>query len=124
MPEANRILDIYVHLEDSGIEVYLPGQHIGEVKTNYVVLKDEGTQQFREYTSTQSFVDLICYVPQNKYSELITFMDEVKEIMKDMYPMVKPTYNETPTFFDDVVKGWSISIEYMYFRKIERRRRA
>ena len=115
---ADRILDIYNLLKTEKVEVYLPGQHQGEVKTKYVVVTDQGANRFDNFSSTQCFVELLLYVPKEKYSELITFANTIKGYMKGLEPMIKPTYNESASFYDDIVKGHMISIEYQYYRKI------
>ena len=118
MPAANRILDVYNKLKIKGIEVYLPAIKTGEAKTKYVVVKDQGSEQFEDYSSTRNVLDVMCYVPQNKYSELFTYVDEVKEIMKELKPMIKPTYSDTPAFYDDTIKGWMVSVEYVFYKKL------
>lgn len=115
---STRIEDIYNHLKRNNIEVYFPEQHIGEVKSKYVVVRQQGENQFENYSSTVSTVDLYLYVPRNDYSQVQRFIDEVKEVMKGMRPMIKSTYYVSPTYYDDLIKGHTITMTYEYYRKM------
>lgn len=112
---------VYNHLKSKGIDVYSPGQHQGECITPYTVVKDGGSSQLLSYSSTQPLYDILCYVPKDNYSQLEPYLHKVREAMKELYPMVVPTYFETPSFLDDSVKGHMVSMEYRAANKITRR---
>lgn len=114
----SRIQDIYLYLKGEGLDVYFPAQKVGECLSPYVVVKDATTSQFLDYSSTITYYDIMCYVPKEHFSELDPFVERVKEIMKGMVPMIKPTYSQTQSFYDDSVKAHMISVQYKNYRKI------
>lgn len=114
----SRIQDIYLCLKGEGLDVYFPAQKVGECLSPYVVVKDATTSQFLNYSSTITYYDIMCYVPKEHFSELAPFVERVKEVMKGMVPMIKPTYSQTQSFYDDSVKAHMISIQYKNYRKI------
>lgn len=116
--EQDRIQDIYMHLKQKGFDVYFPAQHQGECIAPYVVVKGNVQTQFRQYSSTTQYYDLLCYVPKEKFSTLYPFVDSIKAAMKELVPMIKPAYYDTSAFYDDEVKGHMVSIQYLNYRKI------
>lgn len=118
MAEKTRYMDIYKHLSTNGVDVYTPGQKTGECTSPYTVVKDEGTTQVNSFSSTQTLYDIMCYVPKNKFTYLGQYVEQVKEIMKGLQPMIMPMYFETAPYYDDTVKGHMISVQYRNFRKI------
>ena len=114
---STRIEDIFKCLKENNIEVYFPEQHFGEVKTNYVVVRQQGEDQFGDYSSIVASVDLYLYVPRNDYSQLQPFIDEVKRVMKLLWPMIKFTDYVSPSYYDDQIKGHTVTMTYEYYRK-------
>lgn len=112
---------IYKHLQTEGLDVYSPGQHKGECISPYVVLKDAGASRLESFSSTQVLYDVMCYVPQNAFSTLESYVDRVKAAMEGLYPEIVPMYFETASFLDDTVKGHMISVQYRSNHKIVRR---
>ena len=115
---ASRIQDIYLHLKEQGFEVYFPAQKVGECLSPYVVVKDATTSKYLEYSSTVTYYDLMCYIPKDHFSELEPFVESVKVAMKGLVPMIKPTYSQTQSYYDDSVKAHMISVQYKNYRKI------
>lgn len=113
-----RIQDVYKCLEGNGIEVYFPEQHIGEVKTNYVVVRQDGENQFENYSSLICSIDLYLYIPRNDYSKMQLFIDQVKEVMKKLEPMIKSNHYVSPSYYDDLLKGHTVTMTYEYYRKL------
>ena len=116
--EADRIQDIFVHLQQKGFSVYFPGQHQGECTEPYVVVKGATNTQFRQYSSTVQYYDLLCYVPKEHFSTLYPYVDSIKAAMKELVPMIKPAYYDTAPFYDDGIKGHMVSIQYINYRKM------
>ena len=114
----SRAQDIFQYLKARDIEVYFPAQHKGECLSNYVVVRTSTSTQFADYSSTITYYDLMCYVPKARYGDLDTFTEAVKDAMKGLVPMIKPTYTETPGFYDESVKGYMRSIQYRNYRQI------
>lgn len=118
MTQKTRYMDIYKHLNDNGVETYSPTQKKGECTSSYVVVKDSGTNQYNNLSSTRTLYDIMCYVPKNKFTELEQFVAQVKAIMKGLEPMIMPLHTETASYYDDSVKAHMISIQYRNMRKI------
>lgn len=116
--EKTRVQDIYMHLKKAGFDVYFPTQHQGECIKPYVVIKDVTTTKYLNYSSTVTYYDIMCYVPSNQYSIIEEYVDSIKESMKQMIPMIKPTYSETESYYDDSIKGYMKSIQYKNYKQI------
>lgn len=115
--EKTRLMDIYAHLRDNEIDVYTPAQHTGECTAPYVVVKDSGTDQYNNFSSTRTLYDIMCYIPKNQFTYLEQYVDKVKTIMEGLKPMIMPMHYETPSFYDDTVKAHMISIQYRNYKK-------
>ena len=110
---------IYDTLKEAGFNVYAPGQHKGECISEYVVVQDAGnvnTTNMRVKTKT---FNILCYVPSSKYFELERLKERIIETLRELYPMIIETGNETSSYFDESVKGWTQSIEYENYRQIK-----
>lgn len=108
---------IYTHLKSDGFDVYSPGQHQGECLNPYIVVKDAGLNPLYSFSSSQVLYDVMCYVPQDKFSTLEPYVEKVKESMKKLYPAIIPVNFQTASFLDDTVKGHMISVQYKNNRK-------
>lgn len=101
-------------LIDAEIDAYPPGKHKGDCKEPYVVVKDAGSAQLPGYSTENHLYNILCYVPLSDFLELSEFKERVKAVMAapPIYPMLIPTGIETPSFLDDTVNGYMISIQY------------
>jgi hypothetical protein len=115
---TTRWQDIYSHLEDNNIEVYEPNQHDGDCETPYVVVKGAGASPVAGVSTQNVLYDLMCYVPSTYYSQLDTYVDSIKSLMKKLEPMVRATAIETTPFYDDTVKAWMVSVQYQNYKKL------
>lgn len=101
---------IILVLKENQIEAYPPETKKGECKKEYVVVKNSGASQIGNYSSQVFYTDIMCYVPQNKYTELEKFKNQVKEIIhNNLYPRLMETGGETTDYYDDDVKGFMVS---------------
>lgn len=101
---------IILILKDNGIDAYPPVTKKGECTKEYVVIKNSGASQIGNYSSQVFYTDIMCYVPQNKYTYLVNFKNRVRQIIHDnLYPRVMETGSETTDFYDDDVKGFMVS---------------
>ena len=116
--EKTRLQDIYLHLKENAIDVYFPGQAVGDVLSPRTVVKFNGGVKVGDVSTTQDLYDVMCYVPQGQYSTIETYKAEVKRIMGLMKPTIMPTFTETESFYDDTVKGHMVSIMYRNYKKI------
>lgn len=113
--------DIHLKLQEKGIEVYSPGTKTGECASPYVVVKVAGRVKSTEISSSQDLYDLMCYVPKDQYSTLEAFVDTVEGAMDELFPMIRPLYFRTASYYDDQVKAHMISTQYMNWKKNNRR---
>lgn len=114
----SRIQDIFLHLQDKGFDVYFPAHKVGQCTEPYVVVRDATTSLVAGTTSTVTYYDILCYVPGLQFERLEPFVDSVKVAMCDLNPIVRPTYNQTQSFYDNTVDAHMISVQYKNYRKI------
>jgi hypothetical protein len=117
MSNASRWQDIYMHLKNNGIAVYSPATKTGDCTAPYVVAMDDGTSQYMSFSSTITYYSLMCYVPASAYSTLSPYVEKVRGIMDGLRPMIMPTGQETPAFYDDTFKAHMISIQYRNYKR-------
>ena len=110
---------IYDLLKQNNFDVYFPSQHKGECISKYVVIKHDGAYQPLTVSSERPIYTIMCYVPEQSYPGLESFVLEIKRIMKSVFPLVMYAGNETPSYYDDSVKGHMISFQYYGTRKIK-----
>lgn len=115
---GSRWQDIYAHLAKDGFDVYSPGIKVGECASEYVVVKNDGSQRVLGYSTDDDMYSVMCYVPRLQYSKLEPFVMRVKESMKKLQPMVVPTGAQTPSYYDDTYKAHMVSIEYKNHKKV------
>lgn len=113
----NRWADIYKLLKSNKVNVYSPGTKNGECTSRYVVVKYDGSAQHGSLSTDDDFYSVMCFVPKEEYSTLLDFVNEIERYMKKLEPMIKPTHQKTPSFYDDSVKAHMISITYKNYRK-------
>nr|DAE53214.1 MAG TPA: tail completion protein [Caudoviricetes sp.] len=103
--------DIYKHLRDHGHDVYSLGQHQGDCKDPYLVLRDNG-RAGPSYSLEAHEYEVLLYYPYNRYSEFGGYIDEVRKCMNELFPAVKYVGPEQPHYPDDDVKGYMTSLIY------------
>lgn len=113
--------DIYDKLKEHGIDVYSPGQKVGECTSPYVVVKNAGRLVSTEISSSQDQYDLMCYVPKENYSTLESFVDNIETIMDELFPMLRSLHFRTASYYDDSVKAHMISTQFVNWKKNTRR---
>lgn len=112
---------LYRHLKSKGYDVYGPDQKEGYCNKPYVVLKTGVTIGLEEISSSERMYDLLVYVPKDKFSEVEEYTDKLKEDMDEMFPLVRTTGSETEPFYDDSVRAYMTSVQYVNYRKRKRR---
>lgn len=103
-------------LTSHGIEVKSPGVDFGDVRTKFVIPLYYGASPIYGFSSEQVVYDLNVFVPQKRYSELEPFIQEVKNAMEDLRPMLKLNGYDSPSFYDDSIHGHVVTIEYSMYR--------
>lgn len=114
----SRWQDIFLHLEKAGLEVYPPAIKVGECTSEYVVVKNDGSSKHPSFSTDNDLYAVMCYVPKQKYSTLEPLVQKVKNIMKELEPMILPYGSQTPSYYDDSFKAHMISIEYKNYKKL------
>lgn len=115
--EESRAQDLYMVLKNNGIDVYFQGQKKGDCISPYAVVKSNGSTDHMEYSTNVANYSVLCYVPENEYSKLEVFTNRVKDIIKTIKPLFRPTGYESPSLFDDTVNGYVVSVDYLNYRK-------
>lgn len=110
--------DIYMHLMENCFDVYSPGTKLGECSKPYIVIKNNGGSKHDSFSTYVDLYSIMCYVPKDNYSYLEVFVNEVKRAMKGLMPLVKPTGQQSPSYYDDTYKAHMISIEYKNYKKM------
>lgn len=117
MGKSNFIFDF---LKSKGIKTYYPANKFGECKEEYVVIKGAGSSQYNTLSTKADIYDIMCYVPQNKFSILEDYVENIEKYMQELEPTILPTYSKTAPFYDDSLKAHMVSVQYINYRKIER----
>ena len=114
----SRWQDISVCLKKSGFDVYSPGVKVGECKSPYVVVKNDGSTKHASFSTDVDFYAVMCYVPKDAYSKLEPMVQSVKRAMKELEPMIFPYGTQTSSYYDDAYKAHMVSIEYKNYKKL------
>lgn len=117
-PAENRWQDIFKHLESKGYKVYSPGTKLGDCLFKYIVVKFDGSTKLAGISTDDDLYSLLLYVPQQEYSQLDSFVQEVKKAMRELEPMILPYGSTLPSYFDDAVHAHYATIEYKNHKKI------
>lgn len=111
-----QIYKLYDYLDDNGISVHFPSTKNGKCENPYVVLKDMG-QSSRSGYNGSSLIHAILFTPINNYESMNTFIDEVKNVLKNV-ETVKFTGLQTPILPQDDIEAFTTSLEYEFKLKI------
>lgn len=117
-PRDSRWQDVYNHLKSKGFDVYSPAQKVGDCTAPYLVVKNDGSYKHANFSTDRDMYVIYCYVPKLKYSELEPLVQQVKEAMRDLYPMIQLYGQQMPSYYDEAVKAHYIGIEYENYKKV------
>lgn len=113
----SRWQDLYSHLVSKGFLVYAPEQHVGDCLEPMLIVKNDGSYVHNYYSTDLDMYAILCYVPKLQYSKLDVLLQQVKKAMDDLYPMFRPYGTQTPSAYDDFVKGHYTTIQYVNYKK-------
>lgn len=99
-------------LTNAGFEVYPPQTKRGKCLKPYIILRDGGSSQWANFSSAIELLDVMLYVPLNRYTDLFPLKKKILAAMKTIYPTFQSTMYESSSFFDDDVDAHMLSIEY------------
>lgn len=108
---------IYNKLKSDGFDVYTPGQHKGDCLSPYVVVCPSNTIRLEEFSSNVLYCEVLCYVPQENFSNLEPYVLSVKQSIKHLYPQVRESHFETSGFADSSNKSHMWSIQYQAYQQ-------
>ena len=117
-PTESRWQDIVLHLKQNGFDVYSPGVKVGECKSPYIVVKNNGATRYTGISTMIDTYSVMVYVPQQSYSQLEVQVERVKAAMKKLEPLILPHGFQTPSYYDDGFKAHMISVEYRNYKKM------
>ena len=110
--------DIYTYLAQAGYEVYSPSIKVGECTSKYIVIRSDGASRHPTFSTDEELYSVMCYVPKQAYSSLEPFVRDVKNTLSGLKPLIRPTGNQTPSYYDDTYKAHMVSIEYKNYKKV------
>lgn len=110
------IIKLYDFLQSNNVECYFVGQHKGESKSNYVVLKDHGVESLNKKVGIGR-IEIIFYIPENNYTKCGPFKKEVKELIKE-FKNLRYTGTETAIITDNEKKALTFSVTYEIYKKL------
>lgn len=118
--EATRWQDLFMHLQNKGVDVYAPQQHVGDCLSPFVVVKDGLGAKLGDYSTQYAVYDFLCYVPQDSYSTLEQFTDGVKANVLELKSrfMIRDPYIMTASFYDETSKSHMKSFQMVMYKKI------
>lgn len=103
------------HLVGQGFESYALGQHKGECKEPYIVLRNNGSML--GISAEQALYELLLYYPANRYSQFEEYIEKVKAAMNLLYPALKLVEPESTHYLDPDVQGYMTSLTYGVIKK-------
>lgn len=110
------ILKVYEYLQDNNIDVYLVGQHKGECKSPYIVLKDDGISSLNGRVG-KGYIDILFFIPENKFTKIKDFRKQVVDLLKE-FKSIRYSGNETGIVTDNDKKALTFSIMYEKYMRL------
>ena len=111
--------EIFDKLKEKNLNPFPPGQHKGECKEPYCVVK-EGNQlpSIQSNRLGQRKIEIIVFVPIASYISLDPYMKQISSALKELLNLRKTGF-ETQAVTDDDKKAYTTSIEYTIIKKLE-----
>ena len=116
-PKNSRWEDIYSVLESNGIKVKSPTTKIGVVNEPLVFVTNSGVMQHGTFSTDDYGYELVICVPESQYSKLEPLVVRVREVMKQLYPMIVDDRNVSTSMFDDTMRAHYVTASYINHRK-------
>ena len=110
--EANyrRMIELFDFLTENDFDVYFIGQKKGNCTKKFIVIRDSGIIPIASNKTAAQIIDIIGYVPENRYTEIEEYKKDIKEIMKEFN--ARFTGEETPVLIEDRIKAYSFVLTY------------
>ena len=105
---------IYKHLVANDFDCYSIGQHEGDCKKEYIVIKNN-TPRSLSSTLLEEEVELLLYYPLGNYSKVEDFINRVKEAMKEL--PYDDNYTPYPIIVEDEKEAYMTILSYKNTRE-------
>ena len=105
-------------LKADGFEVYPPAIKTGQCKRSYIVVKDNGSSKISDISSMYHYFLIMCYVPQDNYTDLPDYVKSVENSMKKLQPEIVSTNTISGSFYDASINAHMQSLQYSNARKL------
>lgn len=105
---------IYTHLKERGFAVFSLGQHRGKCTEPYLVLRNNGG--LLEQGLTGQEYEVLLYYPATRYSQFEDYIEQVKETMNLLFPVLRLVDAEQPHYLDDEIEGYMTSLIYRVWK--------
>jgi hypothetical protein len=112
---------IYTALKSSGCNPYWPGQHKGQCKENYVVIKGPAGDAASKI-GKNDILDLILFAPRPELSDgqrasIVPLLEFKQAIINVITSLGYKFAHDTPVIPDDEVMAYSCSLQYQIYRR-------
>ncbi len=97
------IVKLFEYLQDNKIDVYFVGQHQGECKKPYVVLKDDGVNSSNGRVG-KGYIDILFFIPENRFTKIKDFRKQIVDLLKE-FKSIRYAGNETGIVTDNDKKS-------------------
>ena len=111
------MIEIFNLFLENDFDVYFVGQKFGICNKKYVVIRDAGTIPIYSNKAGTQIIDIIGYVPESRYTQIIEMKKNIKEAMKDFPARI--TGEESPVIPDNSNKSYSFIITYQIQKLIQ-----
>ena len=111
--------EIYLHLKQSGIDVYSIGQHKGLCERPYVVISETGDGEIVGKNLMSKNVELLIYYPLSQYSEFEGYIEKIKKTMKEL-SHIRRVIESNSKIIDDDKKAYMTFLSYKMIKIKER----
>ncbi|SCI81396.1 Uncharacterised protein [uncultured Clostridium sp.] len=105
---------IYKHLVANDFDCYSIGQHEGDCKKEYIVIKNK-TPRALSNVLLEEEAELLLYYPLGNYSKVEDFINGVKEAMQEL--PYDYNYTPYPIIIEDDKKAYMTILSYTNTRK-------
>lgn len=116
-PTDSRWGDIFSLLKSKGVNVKSPTTKVGVVSEPVVIVRMSGVMQHTEYSTDDYSYELVICVPESQYSKLEPYVIQVRDYMKELYPMLTDDRNVSTSMFDEDFRAHYVTASYTNHRK-------
>lgn len=101
--------------ENTGLKCYPPATKLDECTEDYIVLKDDMSAQYQQFSTAIDYYDVLLY--SQTYDGVVGLAGKVRSVLAKFVPNLFPTGVETGAYFDDNINAFMKSIQYRAMRR-------